>query len=58
MLFVVLLLVDDDIAVHQEVVEEVELSRLRLLAAHLGEDAFADEHPAGNAQGLSGAAET
>ena len=57
-LLVVLLLVDDDVAVHEEVVEEVELSRLRLLAAHLGEDALADEDTARDAQGLPGAAET
>ena len=35
MLLVVLLLVDDDVAVDEEVIEEVELARLRLLPAHL-----------------------
>ena len=36
MLLVVFLFVNDDVAVDKEVVKEVKLSRLRLLAAHLG----------------------
>ena len=57
-LLVVFLLADDDVAVHQEVVEEEELPGFGLLPAGLCEHALADEHPAGHGQGLSRGAET
>lgn len=53
MLLVVLLLLDDDVAVHQDVVEEEELTGLRLLAAEFGEDALANQHAAGDCQRLT-----
>ena len=52
-LLVVLLLVDDNVAVDEQVVEEEELARLQLLSAGLCEHALADEHPAGDGQRLA-----
>lgn len=57
MLFVVFLLADDDVAIDEDVVEKKELPGLRSFAAHLCEDALADEHAAGNEQLFTGTAE-
>jgi hypothetical protein len=57
-LLVVLLLADDDIAVDEDVVEEEELSWLRPFAAHLCENAFANQHSTRNEQLFPGTAET
>ena len=56
-LLVVLLFLDDDVAVYQDVVEEEELARLGLLAAQLGEHALADEHAAWDGERLTCRAE-
>lgn len=56
-LFVVFLFSNDDISVHENVVEQEELSGFGSLAAHLCEDAFADEDSAGDEQLFSGTAE-
>ena len=56
-LLVVLLLLDEDVAVDQDVVEQEELARLGLLAAQFGEDALSDQHPARDGQRLARRAE-
>lgn len=48
MLLVVLFLLDDDVAVNQDVVEEEELAEFRFLTAEFGEDALSDQHSAGD----------
>lgn len=57
MLLVVLLLADHDVAVHENVVEQEELTGLRPFAAHFRQDALADQHAPGNRQRLAGATE-
>lgn len=56
-LFVVLFLADYDVAVHEDVVEQEELPGLWTLAAHLCEDALADQDTSRNVQWLARAAE-
>ena len=41
----VLLLVDDDVPVHEDVVEEEELARFGFLSAGLGEYSLSDQDP-------------
>ena len=41
----VLLLVDDDVPVHEDVVEEEELARFGFLSAGLGENSLSDQDP-------------
>ena len=41
----VLLLVDDDVPVHEDVVEEEELSRFGFFSAGLGEYSLSDQDP-------------
>ena len=50
MLLVVLLLIDDDIAVNQNVVEEKKLPGLGLLSAHFRQNAFAHQDSPWHAQ--------
>ena len=47
-----LLLIDDDVSVHQDVVEEEELTRFGLLATQFRQNAFADENASGRAERL------
>lgn len=55
-LLVILLLANNDIAVHEDVVEEEKLPGLRPFAAHLCENAFANEDATGNEQLFAGTA--
>lgn len=56
-LLVVLLLLNEDVAVDQDVIEQEELARFGLLAAHFGEDSLTDQHAAGDGQRLPRGAE-
>lgn len=47
-LLIVFLLLDDDVAVHQDVIEEEELPCFGLFAAQFCEDALADKHSTWN----------
>lgn len=52
-LLVVLFLLDDDVAVHQDVVEEEELSGFGSFAAQLCENALSDQHSTWDGQRLT-----
>ena len=49
----VFLLVDDDAPVHQDVIEQEELTWLGLPSAGLGEDALPHQHPARHTERLT-----
>lgn len=53
MLFVVFLLADYDISVHEDVIKQEELTGFGSFAAHLCENAFADENTSGNQELLA-----
>ena len=53
MLCGVFLLVDDDAPVHEDVIEQEELSGLGLPSAGLGEDALPHQHPPRDTQRLT-----
>lgn len=58
MLLVIFLLVDNDVAVDQEVVKEKELPGFGFLPTHFREDSFPDKDSSRDGERLTGAAET